>query len=168
MSEEGLPGSLAGETCSESLTSFTPFAFSIRRARLASRAFRSSSARRRASVAADPPVLVAVGADEEDVAFPELEGVGREDPVPRLPRTRVQPSWSGSATSPAPDGEVCVAALARAGAACGTVVGAAPPDSAELVVSFSPKDCKSVISWLMLFCAWSGGRLDPEPVTTLA
>ena len=146
VSEEGLVDSLAGEISPEPLVSFTPFAFSNRRARLASRAFRSSSARRRASVAAVPPALVAVGAEEEGNVFPELEGAGCGALVPRLPRTRVQPSWSGSPTSPAPDGEVWVAALARAGAACCGVVGAVPPDSTELVTSLSPKDCKSVIS----------------------
>ena len=146
VSEEGLADSLAGEISSEPLTSFAPFAFSSKRARLASRAFRSSSARRRASVAAVAPALVAGGANEGDVVLPELEGAGRGDLVPRFPRTRVQPSWSGSPTSPAPDGEVWVAALSRAGAACCGVVGAGPPDSAELVTNLSPNDCRRVIN----------------------
>ena len=168
MSEEGLAESLAGETSSEPLLSFTPFAFSSRRARLASRAFRSSSARRRASVAAVPPALVAVGADE-DVVFPELEGTGRGDLVPRLPRTRVQPSWSGCSTSPAPGGEVCVATLVDADAVCCVVVDDIPLVSPELATSLSPNDCNSVISWwMLLFCTWSRGRFGLGPAATLA
>lgn len=120
-------------------------AFSTRRARRASRARLSSSARRNASVAAGSGGLDGVGEDGGgDVSLPARVVVVPWGPAPRRPRTRVHSPSSLVGEV----GEVCVAAVivdaaVGFGAGCTAAFAADPGFSTRL----SPKDLRRAISW---------------------
>ena len=138
-------------------------AFSAIRARRASRTRFSSSARRRASVAAVPEGLDDVGEDGGgDVSLRAPVVVVPRGPAPRRPRARDHPPSSLV-------GEVCVAAV-TVGAAAGFVAGCAATSGVTPGVStrLSPNDFRSAISWWTLPCCLASGCIGRVSFTTEA
>ena len=162
----------AGDRVADRVVAGTSLAFSARRARLASRARLSSSPRRSVSITdATAGTDGVVGDCGGDATLLERDVEACFVPVPRRPRTRVQPPpESDPLTSPALVGEVCVSALVSTAAAGMGAPGAADSGGTPGPISFRPKDCSRDMSWLMFPCCCCplSERSTDIPFATLA